>query len=269
MLVKIQSVGEGKDENLHLGKEKDAGQAQTNFLRLALHYVILAADGAHVVQFVSNRRSSALAYPTVDFIFDEEPVKEIKETALVNLLMNATKFKTNRHQNISEVAVERLVGAALAAFFRALKSGQKLHVPDLLRQTKGSTFPGVGGAIRVEEKTTYIEPIVITGEKRMYERGLGEDDQSDPTKPNSRARLAAAIHPTLSSSLPITWRTISPSALNLTSAKISLFSMKKQCCTGYTMNRTFTFLWWFPKTAVSLSVFFSCRWLLTIPLASN
>ncbi|KAJ7509707.1 hypothetical protein B0H11DRAFT_1256013 [Mycena galericulata] len=209
-----------ENHTLDLTNATEASQSDTQLLKVCLHYVVLAADDAGFPAIDWTRRAvtSGGKYPSVDLIFDEAPrdakeikSKRLKEAALISLLRLSGPSVEESH-NISELSVERIVGSALSAVFHSVHqvhviSGQKLVAPDILRPLKSYPYPDLA-AVRTAGGKNQIEPVVIIGEGKVKKRGIGSDGDDEPPadpakaeailrRPNARAQMAAAVHPTL------------------------------------------------------------------------
>ncbi|KAK6997303.1 hypothetical protein R3P38DRAFT_3286421 [Favolaschia claudopus] len=143
--------------------------------------------------------------------------KKIKEAALITLLRLASV--TASADVVSELAVERSVGAALSGVFY---SADKIHVTSRSSCTAASEQHQLLLVLRsrifrtsldpppamfsltywrqcVERgATTYhIEPVAIIGEAEVERRGSEDDTIPKANRPSTRVQMTAAVHGTL------------------------------------------------------------------------
>lgn len=125
---------------MDLGTEIDDARADTQVLKVCLHYVVLTAGKAatKLIRWVDRTKrndpaNAVASYPRVELIFDEHPTKaadvtakKIKEAALISLLrLTAIDVQDSATQNVSELTVERVVGSALSGVFY---TANKVHI---------------------------------------------------------------------------------------------------------------------------------------------
>ncbi|KAK7019047.1 hypothetical protein R3P38DRAFT_1285676 [Favolaschia claudopus] len=202
-------------ETLHLKNNVDATKADTQLLKVAMHFVCAACPNGYLEQqFVWINRADpseskkTTQYPEVEFMFEDDPSelpkqaeKKTKEAAVITLLRLASV--TASADVVSELAVERSVGAALSGVFYSadkihVTSTQKQNLSDILRPTASHVFPDLSEAVRRTGSTTYhIEPVAIIGEAEAERRGSEDDTIPKAYRPSARVQMTAAVHGTL------------------------------------------------------------------------
>ncbi|KAJ7180985.1 hypothetical protein C8R46DRAFT_1071106 [Mycena filopes] len=223
--IPVSREYELEDGSLNL-VDSNYRQNTTDLLRVCLYCVVRELPKA--VSFVGPQPGGASAYPAVEYNFaDLDSEKDldvhnrrIAEPTLVSLLRLGgfdkedpdEPDKPTSYKLVSELAVERTVGAALRDIFHGaeevelLSSGEKIAAPQALGPTDSFPYPDLA-ALRIagtdRNQAQRIQPVVIVGEAKARQRGLKSDAEAARSKTssqgraNARAQMAAAVHPTL------------------------------------------------------------------------